>query len=153
MFLFNSGVRFSVYLLVMVLVCSAILSCSDDEEVPPTCIQGAGYELSDGTCAGLASLSVCGDTYCEDANEKCTHKYYVSRSAASGGSGAMGSPFARLADAAAVASGGDCVLVAAGAYGAATFAGGVNLLGAGAGSVTITPGSENARALEVTGGE
>ena len=152
MSLFKSGVRFSAYVLVAAFACGAILSCGDEEEVPPTCIPGSGYELSDGTCAGLPSLSICGDTYCEDARETCAHKYYVSWSATPGGSGTMGAPLAKLADAAAVAASGDCVLVSAGSYGAASFKGGVNLLGAGAGSVTITPGSGKTRGLEITGG-
>ena len=50
------------------------------------------------------------------------------------------------------AKAGDCILVAAGAYGAATLAGGVNLLGSGAAVVTIKASSEK-YALVVQGGQ
>jgi len=135
----------------VILVCTLSLSCSDDE-APPTCPPGFSYELADGSCVGVTTQHICQGSYCKDAKIQCAKTYHVSSAAASSGDGSTSAPFQKLADAAMVATSGDCVLVASGSYAGASFKGGVSLLGVGADASIIKGSTKAAAVLEIKGG-
>ena len=136
-----------VMLVVASMACGALVTCSDDD---PTCVPEYGYELKDGTCAGLPT-EPCTDAFCGQSSTKCSKTYHVSASSPAKGDGSKAAPFAKLADAAKAATSGDCVLVASGSYTGTTFKGGANILGTGADSTVIT-GAGSAWALVMKGG-
>jgi len=126
------------------------ITCSEEKE--SACLPSIGFKLEDGTCAGPSTAEICAAEYCPDATLTCAQTYYVLAGAAAGGNGSQASPFALLADAAAKAVSGDCVLVGRGAYSTAQFSGGVNVLGVGPSSSSITPAAGSAWALAIKNG-
>jgi hypothetical protein len=115
-----------------------LASCSEDggdSSVPKAC----DHKLGDGACVGVTLPVICNDTFCA-SGAACSKVWYVKKDT-SGGDGSQGSPWGSLADAAARASAGECIALAAGSYDAAELEGGVSLLGAGASKVTISGAS------------
>jgi parallel beta-helix repeat protein len=130
------------------LLAATLLACNGESTTPdPVCGKKVGE-----ACAGVSLPEICSGDYCTEG-ASCAKVLHVRAGASAGGDGSSGKPLATLAAAAAVATSGDCVAIAAGAYAPALFKGGVSLLGKGAQHVTVSSKKAWVPAIELSAGK
>jgi hypothetical protein len=131
----------------ILLGCSTVgllASCKEKSEpARETCVEFRGV------CAGVEAMNLGSSTWYTDG-ATCANTLYV-KEGSSGGNGSQQSPFGDLPEAAAVASAGDCIALAAGDYNSVVLPDSVSVLGRGAASTTVTVA--NTIPLTILGGQ